>query len=99
MGRRGLIFAAALVVVLLAGYTSGFAQVAWDEVLSFIALEGKPLAASPARLSEHELQILDQMTPQHQAELLLERAINHYEGATEWINKKVDSWRGSLKME
>jgi HEAT repeat protein len=71
--------------------------VAWQQVLSFIALQGKPITASPPLLSEHEIQALDQMTPQAQAERLLERAINHYEGATEWIDKKVDSWYGSLE--
>lgn len=38
------------------------------------------------------------MTPQQQAERLLERATNHYEGAAEWIEKKADSWRGSLEL-
>jgi hypothetical protein len=99
MGRRGLIVFSALAGLLLVGYRSGFAQVAWQQVLIFVAVQGKPVAASPALLSEHEIQALGQMTPQQQAELLLERAINHYEGATEWIEKHVDSWRGSLKME
>jgi hypothetical protein len=99
MGKRGLIMAGGLLALTLAGYGTGFAQVAWHEVLSFIALEGKPVAASPARLSEHEIQELDRMTPQVQAVLLLERAINHYDGAIEFIDKRVDSWRGSLKLD
>jgi HEAT repeat protein len=98
MVRRGLIFSGALVVLMLAGYRTGFAQVAWERVLSFIALQGKPVVASPPLLSEHELQELAQMTPQQQAERLVERAINHYEGATERIAKDVDSWRGSIEM-
>ena len=80
-------------------YGTGLAQTAWQQVLSFIALEGKPVAASPARLSEHEIQELDHMTPQQQAELLLERAINHYEGGIEAIDTRVGSWRGSLKLD
>jgi len=84
---------------MLAGFRSGFAQVAWQHVMSFIALQGQPVAASPARLSEHEIQELDNMTPQSQAELLLERATNHYAGAIESIDKRVDSWRGSLKLD
>ena len=98
MGRRGLFLSGGVIVLALAGYTSGFAQVAWQQVLSVIAVAGKPIAASPARLSDHEIQALDQMTAQQQAELLLERAINHYDGATEWIDKKVDSWYGSLQL-
>ena len=98
MGRRGLVLLGAAALT-LASHTSGFAQVAWQQVLSFIALQGKPVAASPPLLSEHEIQALEQMTPQAQAERLLERAINHYEGATEWIDKKVDSWYGSLQLD
>ena len=99
MGRRGLITGGVLLFLVLAGYRTGFAQVAWQQVLHFIALEGKPVAASPARLSEHEIQELDRMTPQQQAVLLLERGTNHYDGAIELIDKRVDSWRGSLKLD
>ena len=38
------------------------------------------------------------MTPQQQAERLLERTTNHYAGARELIDQRVDSWRGSLKL-
>jgi HEAT repeat protein len=99
MGKRVLFTSGALLVLVLANYRTGFAQVAWQQVLHFIALEGKPVAASPARLSEHEIQELDRMSPQVQAVLLLERATNHYEGAIELIDQRVDSWRGSLKLD
>src|SRR5712692_4337949 len=98
MWRRGLLVTAALAVFLLAGYGSGFAQSAWEHVVGILALQGKPVAASPPMLSEHEVQELGSMTPQQQAERLLERATNHYEGAAEWIEKKADSWRGSLEL-
>ena len=39
------------------------------------------------------------MTPQSQAELLLERAINHYRGANEQIAARVDSWRGRITLD
>jgi HEAT repeat protein len=39
------------------------------------------------------------MPPQAQAELLLERAINHYQGANEQIASRVKSWRGALTLE
>ena len=99
MGTRSLVTAGALAGLGMVGYGSGFAQVAWHQVLGFIALQGKPVAASPARISEHEVQELDHMAPQQQAQLLLERAMNHYEGATELIDKRVDSWRGSVEMK
>jgi len=40
--------------------------------------------------------VLDQMAPQAQAELLLERSINHYRGANDQIAKRVDTWRGKV---
>lgn len=99
MGRKGLVSLGVLALLGLAGYSSGFAQVALQQVLSFIEVQGTPVAASPPLLSEHEIQALDQMTPQAQAERLLERAINHYQGATEWIDKRVDSWYGALQVD
>jgi HEAT repeat protein len=98
MSKRTLIFGATLVGVVLLGYQSGFAQTALERISTLIGLQGKPIAASPARLSDHEVRELPQMTNQQQAERLLERAINHYEGAAEWIEKSVDGWRGSLKL-
>jgi hypothetical protein len=49
-------------------------------------------------LSEHEIGALDSMPPQAQAELLLERAINHYAGAGSQIAARVGGWRGRLTM-
>ena len=56
MGRRVLVCGGALLVLLLASYRTGFAQIAFERVLNFIALQGKPGPAFPARLSEHEVQ-------------------------------------------
>ena len=38
------------------------------------------------------------MEPQHQAELLLERSINHYSGANEQIAARVKKWRGHIEL-
>src|SRR5579864_2759571 len=58
-----------------------------------------PQAASAPKLSDHEIEALPSMSPQQQAQLLLERAINHYEGALELIDKNVPSWYGQLEVE
>jgi HEAT repeat protein len=55
--------------------------------------------ASASVLSEHEIEVLDSMTPQQQAELLLERSINRYRGANEQIAIRASSWRGKLTMD
>jgi HEAT repeat protein len=38
------------------------------------------------------------MAPQSQAELLLERSINHYKGANDQIAARVDRWRGHIDL-
>ncbi len=50
-------------------------------------------------MSDHELSRLDDMSPQNQAQLLLERAINHYDGANDQIAQRVDKWRGRIKLD
>jgi hypothetical protein len=52
----------------------------------------------PAVLSEHDLEKLDRQPVQKQAELLLERAVHHSDGATEQIAARVDRWRGRLRL-
>jgi HEAT repeat protein len=53
--------------------------------------------ASASVLSEHHLEALKSMPPQQQAELLLERAINHYRGANEEIAARARGWLGQIK--
>jgi hypothetical protein len=52
--------------------------------------------ASASVLSEHHLEALASMEPQQQAELLLERAINRYQGATDEIVARAPGWRGHV---
>ena len=49
-------------------------------------------------LSEHHLEMLDSMTPQAQAEFLLERAINRYRGATSRSRARVEDWHGKIAL-
>jgi hypothetical protein len=71
----------------------------WMQIQSIIGLTGKQQPASPAILSGQEIENLDHQNPQQQAELLLERAINHYEGATDQIATRLDDWQGKLKLD
>ena len=77
---------------------SGTLRAAWDPFARFVNLQDAPKAASANVLSEHEIGRLDEMTAQSQAELLLERAINHYSGANQQIAARVDSWRGRITL-
>ena len=62
-------------------------------------IRSTPLPASAPKLSDHEIEALPSMSAQQQAQLLMERAINHYEGAIELIDKNVPSWYGQLDVE
>src|SRR5712691_12027694 len=99
--RRWLVIAAAvggiLAGTLLMG--TGAARAAWQEIAQLLSLHGKPEPVSANVLSEHETEVLDRMTPQSQAQLLLERSINHYRGANDQIAQRVDRWRGKIKLD
>jgi hypothetical protein len=61
-----------------------------------LQLSGAPVPASSATLSEHELEELNSMPPQQQAERLLERTINHYAGAGDELARRLESWSGKI---
>jgi hypothetical protein len=97
-GSWRILFAVAAGILLAVFFATGNAKAALEQVTSFLTLRGKPEPASPAKLSEHEIEALDHQSPQQQAELLLERAVNHYEGANDQIAARVESWWGKLKL-
>lgn len=73
------------------------ARAAWVQLAQLLSLQGKPEPVSANVLSEHHLEALDGMTPQAQAEFLLERSLNHYAGANREIEARLASWRGKLE--
>jgi hypothetical protein len=77
---------------------SGTLRAAWEPFARFVSLQDAPKPASANVLSEHELGQLAEMPAQAQAELLLERAINHYSGANDQIALRVGSWRGRITL-
>ena len=99
-GRSRTTFAAVGGVLLAAIFLigTGAARASWEQIFHFLSLAGKPEPASANVLSEHEIEALDSMPPQSQAELLLERSINHYAGANEQIVPRVKRWRGKLTL-
>lgn len=91
--------AAALSGALALSAWSGVLAAAWKELVGLITVRGEPVPASPAVISGHEVDELERLPPQAQAERLLERAVNHYDGAAELIEERIDGWRGKLAME
>ncbi len=97
--RRRFAILAGLILLVVLAVKTGTAQAAWQGIATFIGLHGKPEPASANVLSEHEIEHLNEMSPQSQAQLLLERSINHYRGANDQIAARVDRWRGKIKLD
>jgi len=89
------LFGAVLVIAIVA--STGTARAAWDRISRVLGLEGPPEPASANVLSEHHLEALESMAPQAQAEFLLERSLNHYDGANREIEARLAKWRGRIE--
>jgi len=61
-----------------------------------LPVPGRPVAADHSQLSEHNIEWMMTLQPQEQMEFLLQAAINHDHGATDYINKMVEGWHGKL---
>src|SRR5260370_7789527 len=55
-------------------------------------LKSAPLPASAPKLSDHEIEALPSMSPQQQAQLLLDRAINPSQSPIDLINQTVPTF-------
>jgi hypothetical protein len=97
-GSWRILFAVCAGILLALVLSSGLARGAFADITRFLTLHGKPQPASPAQLSQHEIENLDRQTAQQQAELLLERDINHYAGANDEITARVDGWHGRIRL-
>jgi hypothetical protein len=95
--RSTTLTAAAFLLGMMAAGSSSV-RAAWQPLAEAIGLTEQRRPASASVLSEHEIEALDEMTPQNQAELLLERSINHYQGAHQQIAARVDGWRGRITL-
>ncbi len=97
-GGWRVLFAVLGGVLLALLFASGVARGAFADIARFLTLHGKREAASPAVLSQHEIESLDHQSAQKQAELLLERDINHYDGANDEIAARAERWRGRVRL-
>ena len=98
IGWRTTTLAAAAFLLGTIAAGSGSLRAAWEPISRLVGLQDPRTPASANVLSEHEIEVLDDMEPQHQAELLLERAINHYKGANDQIAARVGRWRGRITL-
>jgi hypothetical protein len=61
-----------------------------------IRVPGEKVEGTTAKLSEVEAELVAAMSPQEQAERLLQYAISHHTGATDYIKARVSAWRGAI---
>ncbi len=93
------VLTAALLIAATVFLETDSAHAAWEQISRILSLTGKPERVSANVLSEHEIEALDKMPSQSQAELLLERSVNHFSGANEQIAARVGGWRGVIKLD
>jgi HEAT repeats len=96
--RAAILLGIAVLLVFLAAAMPAPIKAAWDQFELRMQLQSDPLPASPATLSDQEIEEIAVMPPQQQAQRLLERTINHGDGAIELIVKDVDNWYGQLDL-
>ena len=101
MHRRWALAASALIIIVMtslpARHTVTIGLRA-EEAGQALERQTRSARTSATVLSEHEIEQLDSMSPQGQAELLLERSINHFRGADEQIRRRVAGWRGHISL-
>ena len=97
--RRAALLAVTAIVLSAPVLHAGVMRAAFAPVTAFLGIQAPSRPVSANVLSEHEIEVLDTMSPQSQAVLLLERSINHFRGANEQIARRANSWLGQLKLE
>jgi HEAT repeat protein len=98
ISRPVVLAALGISLVIYAALRPATIRAAWEEFERVVLLKSEPLPASPPRLSEHIIEELASLSPQKQAEMLVQRTVNHYEGAIELLAERVDGWRGQLQL-
>ena len=84
-----------MVILLFASGVLGWALSSPVAVL--LQIQGSPMPVSSGAISEHDLEELNTLPAEGQAVRLLEKAVNHYRGAAEEIDKRLDGWRGKME--
>jgi HEAT repeats len=86
---------ARLVILLLASGVLGWALPSQLGIV--LQLVGQRIPVSSGKLSEHDLEEIHGLPAEAQALRLLEKAVNHYAGAAEEIERRLDEWRGKMQ--
>ena len=94
--RPPALVCAALVAIAAAQPRPVLAQTSGEIGGYRIPAPGEKVEGTTARLSEVEAEMVARMTPQGQAERLLQYAISHHVGATDDPKARAKGWRGAI---
>jgi HEAT repeat protein len=94
-----IVLSLAMALIFFAAAIPAPIRAAWDEFALRMQLQNEAQSTSPTKLSDNEIEEIASLPAQQQAERLLERAVNHYDGALELIGKSVDTWFGQLELQ
>ena len=84
----------------VAGFQVARLKSAWSKWESIAPVQAAAVSGSPAPMSaarKAEYEELSRLSPQQQAEHLLDRALHHHEDSLDLIPQYVDGWRGRLQ--
>ena len=74
------------------------ARAVWEEFARMIEFKTATAAAKPVKFSVATNQSLAALSPQAQAETLLQETVNDYDAAGASLSSRLDGWRGELTM-
>jgi HEAT repeat protein len=100
-GSWRVLFAVAAGILLAMPFATGTAHGMWLQIAQFLTPQDSATAStgSIVVMSARDLDRLDGQSPQKQAEVLLERAIDHHEEASDQIAARAERWYGKLQLD
>jgi len=94
-----ILFAVIAGIVLAALVAAASARGMLPSIAQLLSKREKTQPVSPrAMLSSLDLAQLEKESAQNQAQILLDRAVNHHEGAIDQIQSKVSGWQGKIRL-
>ncbi len=93
-----MLFAVAAGILLAVPFAYSPARGAFSQIAQWLTARHSLTASNPVVLSQQDLERLGDEKPQQQAEFLLERAVNHYTGASDQITARAAGWQAKLKL-
>jgi len=96
--RLAVLLGIALLFLVYCALRPGGVRAQVEEIERLLGRKNDAAPTAPPKNPRRAQGTVDAMTPQAQAELLLDEAVHNEEGALEDLNARLDGWRGYLQM-